>query len=503
MATAPTISIGGISNSSSSSHSVKSVELSNTVVTVGSPTQTTIRYYTGPYSQVQTLSSLALELTTASSGRLPTHYIDFGDSIQYNQKFGIRAVASNTELSGEDTAPKNSPLVFLPEAKISQNIVNNGDGTKTTTFTFIFDNGAAEAKVRVGYSTKDGKETSWTSSGWSAWAVSSQETILVGATGEQTLHYSATEPINKETSYRFLLRAEISSTSSAYASGYQDMTRRVFYSGSLQRKFYGSVKYLDDITACTIAPHLNTPASVTAVNASMLASWAKTRSLLTKAINEGEELDYILVTSLPLGATYQCTVSFMLKSGASFPDRIYSDSTINGLKATVLSETGVTITDNIVTTQASRLVPTTSYLYKSKQISKLYGPVQSTGYIVTAATPSVLDINTFNVKFSQVFGPSAFRPDRITKHVWSSQNYTGVYLHNYDSSVQREMFRYTTGDYNGEGVEWGFSSEPVSPSSSNEHVASLTSSTTDVTITKAITKLYGSVNGETKLIYQV
>lgn len=241
MATAPSITISSVSAPLSSAPP-KSIDLLNTDVTVGDPAETTVRYYTGPWDTQATNTHMALELTTDTSGRLPGHVVSYGDSIQYNQRFGLRAVVSNSAGLSSTDQLQYTNLYFLDEPQITSSTVNNGDGTKTTVFALVFDNGAAAARVRVGYSVAEGKVTNWGSSEWGSWKVSNQETISVGATGTQTLHFTVTTPVGADNSYKFLLRANHTNYDDAHywSSGYQDYTRAIYYTPGMGNKLYGA-----------------------------------------------------------------------------------------------------------------------------------------------------------------------------------------------------------------------------------------------------------------------
>lgn len=249
MATAPSVTIGSISSGASATRPIKAIGLSSTQVTVGDPIETTVSYYTGPRSSQATLSNLALQLTTDTSGALSTHYVEYGNSVQYNQSIGLRCVASNSSgLSSEDLGFVYGNYVFFPVPKVTSIETDNGDNTVTTVFTLEFDNGAANAPVKVQYRSASGHITSYSSSAWSSWTTSDQETIAAENTGTQIIHYTVTTASNAEMSFNFRL-----TTGSSWSS-WSDYSRTIFYAnpnvhlyGSVNgqakeiRKLYGSV----------------------------------------------------------------------------------------------------------------------------------------------------------------------------------------------------------------------------------------------------------------------
>lgn len=203
----------------------------------------------------------------------------------------------------------------------------------------------------------------------------------------------------------------------------------------MARKLYGSVKYLDDFTACRIEEQSSTPAAVTSVNSSTLATWAKTRTNFTTAIGSGKELDYILVDLYPLGGSYHCDFGFAFEDGTNVSDRMFSDSTISGLAATVLSETGVTISNSVTTLQASLIYPTATYTHESKKIVKLYGSVNGQTkeikkFYGSAEVPAYVSSQpqmTADQGMGQYIDQSAFDLSKLGDAIAAGGGQTGTY----------------------------------------------------------------------------
>ena len=137
---------------------------------------------------------------------------------------------------------------------------------------------------------------------------------------------------------------------------------------------------------------------------------------------------------------------------------------------------------------------TTAYDYKSKGITKLYGSAEK--WTMTAIENNNVNMNTFMNKFESTYGPIMYvpnggeSPDKLRVHYYSSRNEHDVYILRWDANTDF-LFSYGT-VYNDEGLDWGFSSEPVDGNITRNH---------NTRISKKVLRLYGSVNGQTKLFY--
>lgn len=141
-------------------------------------------------------------------------------------------------------------------------------------------------------------------------------------------------------------------------------------------KFYGSVKTLGSISGYTLETVSGWSPAVSQVNVSTLVDWLKTRSSFVKALEGGDELDYVQASIMVVAGTYTCQVTPMVKSGADVGYRNFSNSDPTALASAVLSATGITLVSSLTTQLSSKIIPTSvSYEHKSKKITKLYGSV--------------------------------------------------------------------------------------------------------------------------------
>ena len=135
-----------------------------------------------------------------------------------------------------------------------------------------------------------------------------------------------------------------------------------------------------------------------------------------------------------------------------------------------------------------------SVLGLSKEIKKLYGGVHLhyTKYIVTGfANNQGFNSNTFMNKYNSTYGLITEQPTRLDLTTVGSTTYVFLRFANDSQS----LFQWT-GTYANQGVVWGFNNGVYSGD------AYSTSTQVDEDVSKKITKLYGSVNGQTKLIYE-
>lgn len=164
------------------------------------------------------------------------------------------------------------------------------------------------------------------------------------------------------------------------------------------------------------------------------------------------------------------------------------DNTTYTAQTRVVTTAGTTAGPSVTFTTAS--LPATTKLYGSvngeaKEVKKLYGSVQST---ITVYTISSFDNNpnfnhnTFDSRYRSSYGMMTKAPLRI-------EPFTGyARLYFTDSTYVSITEPYTA---------WGFNDNTVY--TGNAHA---TASYADVNVAKRIVKLYGSVNGSAKLLYE-
>lgn len=141
-------------------------------------------------------------------------------------------------------------------------------------------------------------------------------------------------------------------------------------------------------------------------------------------------------------------------------------------------------------------------------MGKLYGSVSRTVWKITAFSPADISVDVFTAKYHSEYGDFTFRPYTIALNTVSTPGTTKVILEDYDASNSQLLFSYSTGAYNNEGAPWGFQGEPTIHRATSQSVEE--NVTTEVKKlygsvngqSKLIKKLYGSVNGQTKLIYE-
>lgn len=129
---------------------------------------------------------------------------------------------------------------------------------------------------------------------------------------------------------------------------------------------------------------------------------------------------------------------------------------------------------------------------QTQRVTKVYGSGPETGYIITAASPAVIDIMAFTDMYYRTYGPFTFRPESI--QIYAIGQTTRIYVSDWGLSTQVKLFSYPTGSYNGEGGAWGFSSEPVPVSSGSSLVASLTSSSSKSPLARLIHQGFGHLD---------
>lgn len=135
---------------------------------------------------------------------------------------------------------------------------------------------------------------------------------------------------------------------------------------------------------------------------------------------------------------------------------------------------------------------------QTKEVKKLYGALTTTTYEITnfADNPNV-NYATFNAKYLDKFEKQIDgTPIRLQVATWGGGGNVLVRLKlNHDWGEETvTLFTYPE-PYADQGAAWGFSQEPV-------QTDQITYTTTTTTSAKEITKLYGEVNGQTKLVYE-
>lgn len=155
------------------------------------------------------------------------------------------------------------------------------------------------------------------------------------------------------------------------------------------------------------------------------------------------------------------------------------------------SSTGSTLT---VTTTGTPFNPV---LYGSisggtKEITELYGPAEIPVYEITALTNNIgFDTDAFISKWVEEQGYMTDTPERLEIR---NDDFDGHHLRVSFTHSAAVYFASWTGTYDGSLSDWGFDDTPVA--------GVFSSIITPALATKKITKLYGSVNGQTKLIYE-
>lgn len=139
----------------------------------------------------------------------------------------------------------------------------------------------------------------------------------------------------------------------------------------------------------------------------------------------------------------------------------------------------------------------------TKEIIKLYGGVREYSYTydITGFTgiPTVSFVaKTFNDKYQATYGAMTAKPLALRALEGGGNTYVWLYL---AGGTHKNLFNYPTNSYSGQGQAWGFVGA-YHPIAGDFHAEWIVTSTSYTDTAKKITKLYGSVNGETKLIYE-
>lgn len=117
-------------------------------------------------------------------------------------------------------------------------------------------------------------------------------------------------------------------------------------------------------------------------------------------------------------------------------------------------------------------------------MAKAYGPVATIVYTITALSNNVgFNATTFTNKYNSTYGAILVEPKDIT--VVTMGGDVRVHFRDINDNLSF-LFSYTPGAYNGEGVDWGFASEPIAGTFTYTSTASGYHS-------EEIEKLYGSV----------
>lgn len=221
-------------------------------------------------------------------------------------------------------------------------------------------------------------------------------------------------------------------------------------------------------------------------------------------------LDYVAPAD---GGYYSKTLAYSLDNGSTWTTfaTITSGSaasgsfTISGLTQnsvyTVLTKATTTVGSTAGTTVTVDLRPEAT-LYGSvngttKRIDKLYGPVP-VQYLRISGVSNQRSFNPaqFSGTYFSTYGPISLTVYPITLDVSTSGSNTIVSI-GYNNGTSKTIFTYPTNNYNYAGSAWGWTSNNYPPVSGSIS----TYVYTDHYETKAIDKLYGSVNGVTERIF--
>ena len=205
-----------------------------------------------------------------------------------------------------------------------------------------------------------------------------------------------------------------------------------------------------------------------------------------------KDLEY----SIDGGSTWT-TVTTIVGSAAttgSFTISGLTPETSYTLKSRVVTTAGATTNnDRTFTTEGSQRIYG-SVNGETKRITKIYGAVpvpQSQFFVVAISGNNNFNNSTFNSAYYNTYGKMLLRPAALV--VSTSNSLTTVSIKFFDNST-KYLFQYS-GTYINQGRAWGFTFAPVAGNVSSNEV------TTYDYKTKRITKVYGSVNGQTKRIY--
>lgn len=186
------------------------------------------------------------------------------------------------------------------------------------------------------------------------------------------------------------------------------------------------------------------------------------------------------------------TVSTGSASSGSFTITGLSAGTTYSVQTRTTTTAGSSVGSTLSITTVTNVVLYGSVNGNTKKINKLYGPVSTQAYIVTELSNNTnFDVDKFTSEWLAYSNFAAIEPNGLYV---GTNGKVGVVGSGYPPPPPEIIFSYTPGAYNGEGAVWGFSQEPVG--------GSFTSSLGSISVARKVSKLYGSVNGSAKLIYE-
>lgn len=175
---------------------------------------------------------------------------------------------------------------------------------------------------------------------------------------------------------------------------------------------------------------------------------------------------------------------------------------------TTLQNAGITFGSSL-TSGDSVTIPATyeAAAYKTKQITKLYGPIAQ--QITTGVTGTIRAGSTQVTAFDADVFFAAASPDldltKTLSYIQVNMVKKGtVYVHDlrvyYSDGTYYQFFYHSSDGTMADFLAYGITATEPTGTSTTDYI-DLTPITTTITVTKKITKLYGSVNGQTKLIF--
>lgn len=413
---------------------------------------------------------------SAVSGQFITP-LDLVANTAYTMQTRVNTTAGNT------TSPSVSFTTLSAEPTITQEAAT--DTSVTIGYSFAADGGAFD------------KTIAYTVDGGVHWVQGVTVTGGGAATGNFTI-----SNLQPNTSYNLIVRV----TTGAGTITLDDMTITTEAIASDHHLLYAPLKFLDDMQGYTIEPIGSSPAAIESVNMPQFVAWIKSTSYWTTALNNGvyiERFDAYIYKALDV---YTLQVVLVGKDGATHNWRSVTENSESAFVAAALANAGITVsTAGIPSIEKSSIVPTiVEYRYEAKTVDKIYGPVETT--VVTGVTGAVR-AGSPGIGAGIQFDGAVFW-NKVENVVDS--NKTMDYLqqrvgHGGDSHYLTLFYTDGTSyafENGGDVYEalYGITYTGTPDYSGFDYI-DLTATTALMSLSKRIKKLYGSVNGQARMIY--
>ena len=188
------------------------------------------------------------------------------------------------------------------------------------------------------------------------------------------------------------------------------------------------------------------------------------------------------------------TVSTGSASSGSFTITGLSAGTTYNVQTRATTTAGSSVGSTLSITTVSDVALYGSVNGNTKKINKLYGPANATAYEVTALTNNTgFDATTFMSKYRTEYGEMFDEPYQLIVVILPGDGGGTVNIR-FSNTQYMKLVGQWSGAYDDSLSVWGFAQQPAA--------GDFSSTNSTILVTKKIVKLYGSVNGSAKLIYE-